>query len=707
VTTGAFQSALSGYSDYYLAKFSASGTLLWSTFYGGSLSASQLSGLAVDSHDNAIIVGRANDVDFPVTAGAYQTINAGGTGDGFVIKFDPAGSRLWATFYGGSDADEFHQVAVDGDDNLYVCGCTLSGDFPTTTGAFQSRSGKKADAVLVKLGANGFPLWSTYFGGRGDDYGMAVALDNSANVILHGYTTSQNFPVTPGAFQSAIAGSSDLYLAKFSSSGAQLWASYLGGSGEDIAGDVATDSQARIVFTGYTSSTDFPVTPAALQTAYGAGNYDGYIGSFDAAGGRLWTTYCGGNDNWDVMSGIATDGNDDVIVAGYGYSTDFPVTAGALQTVNNGGSGDMYITRLDPTGQQVWGTYLGGAYGDVGRCVATTANGLILVGGTAGPGVPLLNAYQAQPTGLSDVYVICLDATGHLPGYNMPPVAVASASVTSGNAPLAVQFTGSASSDPDGSIVSWTWDFGDGGTAAIADPSHTYSNPGVYTATLTVTDDGNASATDDVTVTVTSTSSGSVRVASQDVTRVLVQSKSDRWEGRDLVVVRDAYNIPVAGAVVSANYSGPNAGTTSGTSDANGEVLLATASQKSPSGLWCFDITGVQASGYTYDASSSVTHACEAATPKSVATVPAVPILSVSPNPFSVRTSMTVSLPAATDITLIVYDALGREIRTLAQGNYPRGAFIAEFDASGLARGTYYVRLYAGPSVRTRMLLVE
>jgi PKD repeat protein len=192
---------------------------------------------------------------------------------------------------------------------------------------------------------------------------------------------------------------------------------------------------------------------------------------------------------------------------------------------------------------------------------------------------------------------------------NQPPVAAASADPDHGSAPLMVQFSADGSSDPDGTLVDYAWDFGDGNTSTEADPAHTYTAVGTFQARLTVTDDDGATAMDSVAVSVAQVSQNKVHVQSQTVSR---QTLLRYARGVDEVLVTNQNNQPVAGAVVAAVYSGPNKGTVTGTTGSDGKVTLLTKIKRKPNGVWCFEVTNVAKDGYLYDpVANVVTTQCE------------------------------------------------------------------------------------------------
>jgi hypothetical protein len=218
VTSGAFQTTNGGWasSDVFVTKLNASGSgLVYSTYIGGSDDESG-SGIAVDGSGNAYVTGNTESTDYDVTAGAFQTTHGGGSNDVFVTKLNASGSGLvYSTYTGGSDDDWGIGIAVDGSGNAYVTGYTKSTDYDVTAGAFQTTyGGGYIDIFVMKLNASGSGLvYSTYIGGTDSDYGYGIAVDGSGNAYVTGNAGS-NFAVTPGAFQTTNAGSSDVFVTK-------------------------------------------------------------------------------------------------------------------------------------------------------------------------------------------------------------------------------------------------------------------------------------------------------------------------------------------------------------------------------------------------------------------------------------------------------------------------------------------------------------
>ena len=217
VTPGAFQTLFNGGgNDTFVTKLNAAGTaLVYSTFLGGS-GIENGSGIAINATGNAYATGSTDSPNFPVTAGAFQSMKGAGL-DAFVTELSTAGNALaYSTYLGGDGIDFAADIAVDTAGNASVVGLTGSTDFPTTADAIQSEYAGNNDAFITRLNAAGTDLvFSTYLGGStSGEAGLSVAIDAAGSVYLTGPTSSADFPITPGAFQTVFGGSSDGFVAK-------------------------------------------------------------------------------------------------------------------------------------------------------------------------------------------------------------------------------------------------------------------------------------------------------------------------------------------------------------------------------------------------------------------------------------------------------------------------------------------------------------
>jgi len=272
-TKNAMQPALSGQEDAFVVKLDPAGALVYSTYLGGSIDDRGF-GIAVDSADNACIVGSTTSSDFP-TRNALQP-GFGGLQDAFVAKLDWTGALIYSTYLGGSNFDQGQAIAVDSSDNMYITGFTNSSNFPTVGAVQPTFKGGLADVFVAKLNAAGSALlYSTYLGGSGFDRGFGIAVDSAGNAFVTGGTTSPDFP-TVGAVQPTFGGLTDAFVAKLNSTGAALvYSIYLGGSGDDLSRSIAVDGAGHAYITGSTRSLDFPRTAGVLQPTLG-GDLDGF-----------------------------------------------------------------------------------------------------------------------------------------------------------------------------------------------------------------------------------------------------------------------------------------------------------------------------------------------------------------------------------------------------------------------------------------------
>jgi Beta-propeller repeat len=356
----------------------------WTTFLGGKASDGGYD-IALDRQGNAYVTGATSSTDFPVTGSAAQPKYAGGDqdgGDAFVASYDGQGGLRWATYLGGRRGDGGIGIATNGRGTVYLTGWTVSADFPATPGAAQPRYGGgsvSGDAFAVDYSGQDHLRWATFLGGSGEDEGDAVATDAQGNVYVTGYTSSRDFPVTPGATQSHYGGGlASPFVASYDRSGHLRWATYVGGSGDGYGYGIATDKHGNVYVTGDTNAIDFPVTASAAQ-AHLAGNVNAFVVSYDSTWRERWATYLDGSGH-DYGSGIAVDGQGTVYVAGRTASGDFPVTPGAAQSIYGGGigfGGDAFVASYDGSGQRRWATYLGGSGDDEGSGIATDGRGTI------------------------------------------------------------------------------------------------------------------------------------------------------------------------------------------------------------------------------------------------------------------------------------------------------------------------------------------
>lgn len=294
------------------------------------------------------------------------------------LVIDPV--LVYSTYLGGSDDDAGYGIAVDRSGNVYVTGETTSADFPLANSLQRAPAGN-TDVFVAKLNADGSRLlFSTYLGGRSADVGYGIALDAEGNAYLTGDTRSIDFPLV-GAFQTFLAGASDVFVAKLRSDGGQLvYSTYIGGRGGERGLGIAVDTSGNAYVTGFTNSTDFPVVNA-LQPRFAGGNADAFVLKLNSTGSALiYSTYLGGgNDRPDIGTAIAVDSDGNAYVTGFTNSADFP-TVRPLQPFR--GPTDAFVTKLNANGSAfVYSTHLGGSADDESMAIAVDASGNAYVTG--------------------------------------------------------------------------------------------------------------------------------------------------------------------------------------------------------------------------------------------------------------------------------------------------------------------------------------
>jgi hypothetical protein len=334
------------------------------------------------------------------------------------VVIDPV--LIYATYLGGSGGDIAYAVAVDSVFNTYIAGVTNSTNFPTKgTSVIQSASKGNGDCFVSEINPEGTQLlYSTYLGGSESDAATAIA-ESSGAVYITGYTASVDFPVkvpsgpgTPEPFQQTYGGGTDAFVAELAAGGSTLvYSSYLGGTGADFGQGIAVDSSGNAYVTGSTQSTNFPVSTNALRPNIN-GSQDAFVTKVNFAGEQiLYSTFLGGSAA-DVGQAIALDSSNNMYVAGYTFSTDFPTVA-PFQAANGGGA-DAFVAELNAAGTALtFSTYLGGSLDDRAYGLALdSSNNVYLAGATSSVNFPVISAFQLSLAGASNAFVSKLNSAG-------------------------------------------------------------------------------------------------------------------------------------------------------------------------------------------------------------------------------------------------------------------------------------------------------
>ncbi len=320
------RSAIGGSTTAFALKLSAAGNALLYSGYLGGTNYEIGTAIAVDTNGNAYVAGDTESTNFPILNATQSTL--GGATDAFITKLNSAGAITFSTFLGGGANDHAGGIAVDSLGDIFVTGGTFSTNFPVVL-PLQSASGGGQDAFVTKISYAGAIAFSTYFGGSGGssespEQANAIALDSAGNAYIAGVTNSTNFPVTTGAFQTALNGSQNAFVAKIAASGQSLgYSTYLGGNTTDWATGVAVSAAGNAYVAGYTSSVNFPQANA-VQASFG-GLFDAFISELNFSGnGLLFSTYYGGSGA-DSANAIALDTNTNIFAGGETNSSNLPL----------------------------------------------------------------------------------------------------------------------------------------------------------------------------------------------------------------------------------------------------------------------------------------------------------------------------------------------------------------------------------------------
>lgn len=436
VTPGTFDTTHNGDVDSFVAKIVGIGNaMLWATYIGGTLGDFG-HGVIVTAAGETYITGGTSSTDYPVTAGAYDTSH-NGKNDVFVTRLNATGTALiYSTFIGGTGGEGSlggQGIAVDASGAAYVTGFTDSPDFPTSFGAYDASPNGLSDSFVTKLAPDGSALvYSTYVGGSNLDVANAIDVDGAGNAYVGGFALSQDFPTTPGAFDTTANFNSNGFLYKLNRVGSSLvYGTYMGGSSEVVRG-VAVDPLGQAYVTGYTLSTVFPATPGSFDPTPN-NNGDAFVSKFDPTGSSLvYASYLGGGEV-DVGNSIDTDNaTGAAYLTGWTESFDFPTTASGYDPSYNGGPEDAFLVRVAADGSKLdYSTFLGGTGYDVGFAINVHAIGAVyFAGGTFSLDFPATaEAFDLTHNGAEDIFLALLPA-----GEKPCPNAASSATYGTGKA---------------------------------------------------------------------------------------------------------------------------------------------------------------------------------------------------------------------------------------------------------------------------------
>ena len=407
--------------------------LVFSTFIGGSLG-DFINGLALAENGNIVVTGATNSLDFPRSANAAQSNNAGFL-DTVVTMLRPDASEIvFSTYLGGLSLDAPNGIAIMADGSISICGFTGSTNFPTSLNAIQANNNALPDAFVSQLSESGDTLlFSSYFGGSSDDNCTSMAAGPQDRLLITGYTSSTDFPITPGAMSTQHQGGRSAItpleydgffsVLRLDQPGIE-YSTFLGGSGSElqvvqfVGPDVeglafemgpwlTIDDEGGVYLAGATASADFLTTPGSFMQSL-RGSTSAFIIKLAADDYSLAASTLLGGDAVDGALSIAISRDGKVVVGGITSSSDFPVSSSAFQPGFGGGPSDGFLVVLDNDLQALeYGTHIGGRGFDAFFANVAAENRIHIGGVTSSSDLPSSpDALQPGFAGVTDTYFL-------------------------------------------------------------------------------------------------------------------------------------------------------------------------------------------------------------------------------------------------------------------------------------------------------------
>jgi Ig-like domain CHU_C associated/Beta-propeller repeat len=388
----------------------------WAKRIGGSGFDAARSLVVDDVSGNIYTTGSfQGTVDFDPGAGTFNLTSAGNN-DVFILKLDASGNFLWAKNIGGASDENGSYIDLDASGNLYVVGSFGSiVDFDPNGGVVNLTSAGSDDAYVLKLDASGTFLWAKSVGGTGAENATSVSIDAFGNVCVIGdFAVTGDFDPGSGVANLTSVGSNDAFILKLDASGNYMWAKRFGDIGYDSGRSITTDASGNVYATGaFQGIADFDPGAGTFNLT-SAGNNDIFVLKLDASGNYVWAKNMGGT-SYDSGASILTDGSGNVYTIGDLQGTgDFDPGAGTanLTAISN----DVFLSKLDASGNYVWAKSWGGSALDYGISITMDlANNLYATGyffGTVdfdpGAGSSNLVSYGGY-----DAYISKLDPSGN------------------------------------------------------------------------------------------------------------------------------------------------------------------------------------------------------------------------------------------------------------------------------------------------------
>jgi len=383
----------------------------WASALGG-ISSDVCHGVAYGINGNVYAVGQFQGIVNLNTVSGPVNITSFGNSDGYVIAYNPEGEILWVKRIGGSDLDGAKAVDVDNDGNVYVTGFFRgSVNFGTVDnplileapGIFSA-----SDIFLAKYSPTGDLVWAHNFGSDANDEGRDIKIGYDGNIYFCGsFGSFANFNTSGGEdLIFATNNGADIFMAKFTTDGALIWARAMGGTATNRANSIDVDTDNNVYLTGqFEGTADFD--PSLFSTSFTATFINLFVAKYNSNGQLIWVHGVGGS-GFDIGTAIAVDIEGNAYITGNFWGTiDFDSGEGEMLVTSNSES-DIFLAKYSPTGECLWAFGIGGNASDEGRGVAVDLAGNVYITGAFAQTVdfdPSTNTNNLVSNGFFDIYV--------------------------------------------------------------------------------------------------------------------------------------------------------------------------------------------------------------------------------------------------------------------------------------------------------------
>lgn len=401
-----------GLTDAFVLKLSPQGNLVWAIQIGG-IDEEIGRAITLDKANNVIIAGDfKNTVDFDPSAGTFSMTATGGSQeDIFILKLNNSGAFQWAKQISGNNVEKCNSITTDNSGNVYTTG-TFNGltDFDPSPSTFTLTS-LGPDAFVLKFSNTGNFSWVKQFTGQASSSstGKSIKIDATGNVLSTGYFNgTTDFDPSVGTFTLSALGNDEAYISKLDPSGNFIWIKAIGGLSNDQANSITLDQTNNPIITGFFAGTaDFDPS-AGTNTITSNGAQDIFIVKLNTSGSLVWAKTLGGISP-DRGFSITSDRMNNIYSIGHFQATvDFDPGAGVVNFTSPGGDNDIYISKLDASGNFMWAKQIGNNQDDTGWGISLDANGNVYSTGYFNSTVdfdPSPSTFTLTSGGVSDVFV--------------------------------------------------------------------------------------------------------------------------------------------------------------------------------------------------------------------------------------------------------------------------------------------------------------